>query len=153
MIGAAARQLSALYARLFERRGYGRPCCYLAVIGSGASTSVLASGSPVRLSGVHRRHHRSPTSAIRPAGQDPEALLSPGLNAVLLRLRRKASSFWIMLLLVWPDPEHFEPLTLNQRVPGSSPGAPTKSPSAAMTSAQAFVRVTCCLSVSALCRL
>jgi len=30
-----------------------------------------------------------------------------------------------MLLLVWPDPEHFEPLTLNQRVAGSSPAAPT----------------------------
>jgi hypothetical protein len=32
-----------------------------------------------------------------------------------------------MLLLVWANPEHLEPLTLNQRVPGSSPGAPTKS--------------------------
>jgi hypothetical protein len=30
-----------------------------------------------------------------------------------------------MLLLVWPDPEHLEPLTLNQRVKGSSPFAPT----------------------------
>jgi hypothetical protein len=33
-----------------------------------------------------------------------------------------------MLLLVWPDPEHFEPLTLNQRVAGSSPAAPTIQP-------------------------
>jgi len=40
-------------------------------------------------------------------------------------LHAKASPFWIILLLVWANPEHLEPLTLNQRVPGSSPGAPT----------------------------
>jgi hypothetical protein len=42
-------------------------------------------------------------------------------------LRAKASPFWIILLLVWANPEHLEPLTLNQRVPGSSPGAPTNN--------------------------
>ena len=31
-----------------------------------------------------------------------------------------------MLLLVWANPEHLEPLTINQRVPGSRPGAPNK---------------------------
>ena len=55
-----------------------------------------------------------------------------GLGAVALtsrlsspKTRAKASPFWIMLLLDWANPEHLEPLTLNQRVPGSSPGAPT----------------------------
>jgi hypothetical protein len=28
--------------------------------------------------GILHRHHRSPTSATKPAGQDPEARLSPG---------------------------------------------------------------------------
>jgi hypothetical protein len=32
-----------------------------------------------------------------------------------------------VLLLVWANPEHLEPLTLNQRVQGSSPCAPTNS--------------------------
>jgi hypothetical protein len=46
-----------------------------------------------------------------------------GTVSVPLCLRAKASPFWIILLLVWSNPEHLEPLTLNQRVPGSSPGA------------------------------
>jgi hypothetical protein len=41
-------------------------------------------------------------------------------------LRAKASHFWIILLLVSANPEHLALLTLNQRVTGSSPGAPTK---------------------------
>jgi hypothetical protein len=45
------------------------------------------------------------TSSERPAKAE--------LTAVLLRLRKKASAFWIVLLLVWADPEHLEPLTLN----------------------------------------
>jgi hypothetical protein len=47
--------------------------------------------------------------------------------SVPLCLRAKASPFWIILLLVWANPEHLEPLTLNQRVPGSSPVAPTSN--------------------------
>jgi len=55
---------------------------------------------------VVRRHHHSPTSAMQPAGQDPEALLAPGTVILALRSRTSASPFWIMLLLVWGGPEH-----------------------------------------------
>jgi hypothetical protein len=51
-------------------------------------------------SGVVRRHHHSPTVAMQPAGQDPEALLAPGMVALPLLSRTNASPFWIMLLLV-----------------------------------------------------
>jgi hypothetical protein len=43
------------------------------------------------LCGDYRRHHRSPISAKKPAGQDPG-------------LREKACPFWIILLLVSRDP-------------------------------------------------
>ena len=41
---------------------------------------------------------------------------------------KKPVLFWIILLLVWADPEHLELLTFNQRVQGSSPCAPTNKP-------------------------
>jgi hypothetical protein len=44
-------------------------------------------------------HHRSPTSANKPAGRDLGAKPSSRITAVLLQSVRKASSFWIMLLL------------------------------------------------------
>ena len=47
-----------------------------------------------------RRHRRSPTLAMQPAGQDPEARPAPGTVIVPLRLQRNASPFWIMLWLV-----------------------------------------------------
>ena len=37
---------------------------------------------------------------MQPAGQNPEALLTPGTLTVPLCLRTNASPFWIMLLLV-----------------------------------------------------
>jgi hypothetical protein len=55
---------------------------------------------PMGWSGVVRRHHHSPTVAMQPAGQDPEALLAPGMVALPLLSRTNASPFWIMLLLV-----------------------------------------------------
>ena len=55
----------------------------------------------MRWCGVVRRHHHSPASAMQPAGQDPEALLTPGTVAVPLCSRTNASPFWIILLLVW----------------------------------------------------
>jgi hypothetical protein len=45
-------------------------------------------------------HHRSPTSANKPAGQDLGAKPSSRMTAVPLQSVRKASSFWIMLLLI-----------------------------------------------------
>ncbi len=54
-------------------------------------------------------HHRSPTSAIKPAGQDPGTVHRPELTTVPLCVGEKASPFWIILLLVWPNPEHLEP--------------------------------------------
>src|SRR5258707_5041123 len=60
----------------------------------------MSSWSPFGWRGVARRHHRSPTVAMRPTGQDPELLLAPGTVAVPLRSQPNASPFWIMLLLV-----------------------------------------------------
>jgi hypothetical protein len=45
------------------------------------------------LSGVRRRHHRSPTSAIEPAGQDPEARLSPGIECSTAPIAQKSQFF------------------------------------------------------------
>jgi hypothetical protein len=44
--------------------------------------------------------------ARRPAGQDSEGLFAPGTVTVPLRSRRKASSFWIILLLVSGRTDH-----------------------------------------------
>jgi hypothetical protein len=55
------------------------------------------------LCGDRRRHHRSPTSAKKPAGQDPEAQQRSELDTVPLCLCEKASPFWIILLLVEGD--------------------------------------------------
>jgi hypothetical protein len=41
-----------------------------------------------------------------------ECAYRPELDTRPLCLRRKASPFWIMLLLVWAHPEHLEPVTL-----------------------------------------
>ena len=58
-------------------------------------------GISIRLRGVaRRRHHLSPTVAMRLAGPDPDLLLAPGTVAVPLRSQPNASPFWIMLLLV-----------------------------------------------------
>src|SRR5262245_58743095 len=46
-------------------------------------------------------HHHSPTSAMQPAGQDPETRLAFGTVTVPLCSRTNASPFWIMLLLLW----------------------------------------------------
>jgi hypothetical protein len=42
--------------------------------------------------GILHRHHRSPTSATKPAGQDPEARLSPGTlrSTALFALRSQS---------------------------------------------------------------
>ena len=88
---------------------------------------------------------------MKPAGQDLGAVSLPEWATVPLQTRTNASRFWIMLLLSLgvrarddraTDNAEFRPqppsvksepasttalvqLTLNQRVPGSSPGAPT----------------------------
>src|SRR5262249_22674882 len=49
----------------------------------------------------HCRHHHSPTSAMQPAGQDPEARRAPGTVTVPLCSPPNASPFLIMLLLVF----------------------------------------------------
>jgi hypothetical protein len=43
--------------------------------------------------GVFRRHHRSPTSAIEPAGQDPGTRLSTGTGYTSALFARKSQSF------------------------------------------------------------
>jgi hypothetical protein len=55
---------------------------------------------PLGWCGAVRRHHHSPTLAMQPAGQDPEARLAPGTVTLPLCSRANASPFWIMLLLV-----------------------------------------------------
>jgi 1,4-dihydroxy-2-naphthoyl-CoA hydrolase len=52
------------------------------------------------------RHHHSPTSAMQPAGQDPETRLAFGTVTVPLCSRTNATPFWIMLLLVLGRSEH-----------------------------------------------
>ena len=49
---------------------------------------------------LRRRPGRSPTLAMKPAGQDHEARPAPGTVIVPLCLQRNASPFSIMLLLV-----------------------------------------------------
>jgi hypothetical protein len=57
--------------------------------------------------GIDRRHHRSPTSANRAGGADPEALSGgPELAQVPLCLRAEASHFWIILLLILSEMDH-----------------------------------------------
>jgi hypothetical protein len=46
-----------------------------------------------------RRHHRSPTTAYKTAGQDSWAFMRPGLTTVPLQSPMNASPFWIMFLL------------------------------------------------------
>ena len=60
----------------------------------------------LRLCGNHRRHHRSPTSANKPAGQDPKRSQRLEPDTLPLYLREEASPFWIILLLVERDLEH-----------------------------------------------
>ena len=79
----------------------------------------------VRFRAALRRTTEAPPRRWSRRGRIPEHVKSPELSKVPLCLRAIASPFWIILLLVWANPEHLEPLTLNQRVPGSSPGAPT----------------------------
>jgi hypothetical protein len=55
----------------------------------------------LRFSGVSRRHRRSPTSAIKPAGQDPKARLG-AWNAVSTALfTREGQSFLDNLIAGW----------------------------------------------------
>jgi hypothetical protein len=61
---------------------------------------------PLGWCGVVCRHHHSPTLAMQPAGQDPEARPVPGTVTLPLCSRTNASPFWIMLLLVWGRSEH-----------------------------------------------
>src|SRR6516225_1220685 len=65
-------------------------------------------GSRSSLALVRRycRHHRSPTSAMQPAGQHPEGASHPETVTLPLCSRTNASPFWIMLLLVWGRSEH-----------------------------------------------
>src|SRR5262245_66004840 len=51
--------------------------------------------------GIVCRHHRSPALAMKPAGQDPGSATTLGTSAVQLCLARKASSFRLVLLLVF----------------------------------------------------
>jgi hypothetical protein len=44
--------------------------------------------------------------ALQPAGQDPEALIAPGAVTLPLVSQLNASSFGIMLLLVWGRRDH-----------------------------------------------
>jgi hypothetical protein len=78
------------------------------------------------LSGVRRRHHRSPTSAIEPAGQDPEARLSPGIECSTAPIAQKSQFFLDNVIAGLSQSWAFEPLTLNQRVQGFESFAPTK---------------------------
>ena len=64
----------------------------------------------------------APQWAYSRRGRIPGRFHRPELATVPLCLRGNASPFWIILLLVWAN---LEPLTLNQRVQGSSPCAPT----------------------------
>ncbi len=70
-------------------------------------------------------HHRSPASAIEPAGQDPGACQRPGTDRSTALFEEEGQSFLDNFIACLGNSEHLEPLTLNQRVPGSSPGAPT----------------------------
>ena len=65
-----------------------------------ASSQTLTLRSSVRFMAAFAPHHRSPTSAMEPAGQDLQsASRRPELATVPLCLRPNASPFWIMLLL------------------------------------------------------
>src|SRR5438046_10749921 len=71
-----------------------------------AFASAVSGTGTLTASCVVRRHHHSPTSAMQPAGQDPEARLAPGTVTVPLCSRANASHFWIMLLLVCGRLDH-----------------------------------------------
>src|SRR5205823_6049792 len=64
-----------------------------------ASLQTLTWRSSVSVDGGVAPHHRSPTSAMEPAGQDLGARMRSGLATLPLRSRPNASPFWIMLLL------------------------------------------------------
>src|SRR5262245_23695427 len=72
------------------------PCVLAEVI---ASSQTLTSRSSVSVDGGVAPHHQSPTSAMKPAGQDLGARMRSGLTTVPLQLRPNASPFWIILLL------------------------------------------------------
>jgi len=54
----------------------------------------------------HAAHHRSPTSAKQPAGQDLRMPEAPRLQVLPLQTQRDASPFWIILLLVYARSKH-----------------------------------------------
>ena len=65
-----------------------------------ASNALQIAIQPCRRFDDAPNHHRSPAMAMRPAGKDSAALFAPGTVTVPLGLRRNASPFWIILLLV-----------------------------------------------------
>src|SRR5262249_47734827 len=71
-----------------------------------ASSQTLTSRYSVSVDGGVAPHHRSPTSATKPAGQDLGARMRSGLTTVPLQSRPNASPFWIMLLLVLGRLDH-----------------------------------------------
>jgi hypothetical protein len=58
-----------------------------------AGLQALALGSSIRVLAGLRRHHRSPTSATKPAGQDPKARLSAWNSVSTALFAREGQSF------------------------------------------------------------
>src|SRR5947208_10611899 len=55
-----------------------------------AKLQIPPKDGPLRWCGLIRRHHHSPTLAMQPAGQDPEARLAPGTGPLPLCSRTNA---------------------------------------------------------------
>jgi len=58
-----------------------------------AGLQALALGSSIRVLAALRRHHRSPTSANKPAGQDPKARLGARNGVSTALFEREGQSF------------------------------------------------------------
>src|SRR5262249_12700182 len=67
----------------------------------------LTSYDPFGCNGIQRRHHRSPALPKWPPGQDLLSTYSPhDATTVPFCWRRKASLFWILLLLIFAPADH-----------------------------------------------